>query len=69
VTKGPVGGFTERELDVLHLLVEGGADKEIAAALSISRRTAAGHVASIMRKLDAGSRTEAAVKAVRLGLA
>ena len=53
---------------MLRLLVQGRSDREIAAELFISRRTAAGHVASILRKLDAVSRTDAAVRAVRSGI-
>jgi non-specific serine/threonine protein kinase len=61
-------GLTARERDVLRLLVAGDTDKEIAAALGISRRTVAFHVAAIRAKLDAPSRTAAATIAVRNGL-
>ena len=61
--------LTHRELEVLRLLVEGRSDPQIAAALFISRRTAAAHVASIFRKLDVTSRAAAAAHAVRHGLA
>mgnify|MGYP000512919994 CR=1 FL=1 len=61
--------LTPRETDVLHLLVEGRSDKEIAAALFISPRTATTHVTSILAKLGVGSRTAAAAVAVRRGLA
>ena len=57
-----------REMEVLRLLVEGRSDREIARALSVSPRTAAGHVAHILDKLDAVSRTDAAVRAVRSGI-
>lgn len=60
--------LSRREVDVVRLLVQGRSDREIAAELFISRRTAAGHVASILRKLDAVSRTDAAVRAVRSGI-
>jgi DNA-binding NarL/FixJ family response regulator len=62
------GGLTERELDVLRLLVAGHSDREIGEALYISPRTASKHVANILAKLDAGTRGEAAVLAVRTGL-
>jgi non-specific serine/threonine protein kinase len=61
--------LTAREHEVLHLLVEGKSDREIAAALFVSRRTAASHVASILRKLGVPSRAAAAAYAVRHGLA
>jgi DNA-binding NarL/FixJ family response regulator len=57
-----------RELIVLDLLVEGLADKEISAKLNCSRFTVNKHVASILTKMGARSRTEAAVRAIRLGL-
>ncbi len=61
-------GLSPREIDVLRLVVEGRSDRDIADELFISRRTAAGHVASILGKLDAVSRTDAAVRAVRRGI-
>jgi PAS domain S-box-containing protein len=57
-----------RELTVLHLVAAGRADKEIAAELGISPLTAQKHVSNILSKMDAGSRTEAGVRAVREGL-
>ena len=61
-------GLTQRELRVLRLLVEGRSDKEIAAALRITRRTASQYVSAILAKLGAPSRTAAAILAVRRGL-
>jgi non-specific serine/threonine protein kinase len=61
-------GLTLRERDVLRLLEEGRSDKEIAAALYVSRRTVATHVANILRKLNVPSRAAAAAYAVRQGL-
>ena len=58
-------GLTQREGEVLRLLVDGWSDKEIAAALGMSRRTASGHVAVIRAKLNAPSRAAAAAFAVR----
>jgi predicted ATPase/DNA-binding CsgD family transcriptional regulator len=63
------GGLTPREVEVLRLIAEGKADKEIAAALAVSRRTAATHVAHILAKLDLPSRAGAASYAIRHGLA
>jgi predicted ATPase/DNA-binding CsgD family transcriptional regulator len=58
-------GLTEREREVLRLLAQGLSDREIAAALSISERTAGNHVQHAMQKLGVDSRTAAAVFAVR----
>ncbi|MFL5759776.1 MAG: tetratricopeptide repeat protein [Thermomicrobiales bacterium] len=69
VVEPPRSSLTRRELEVLRLLVEGKSDPQIAAALFISRRTAATHVANIFRKLDVTSRAAAAAYAVRNELA
>jgi predicted ATPase/DNA-binding CsgD family transcriptional regulator len=61
-------GLTPREREVLRLLAAGWADKEIAAALAIGRRTVSNHVSVILAKLRVTSRTAAAVVAVRDGL-
>jgi excisionase family DNA binding protein len=58
-------GLTHRERDVLRLLVEGHADREIAAELFIGRRTVETHVAAILNKLGLDSRTAVATYAVR----
>lgn len=60
--------LTPRELEVLALVGTGRANKEIAANLSISERTARTHVSNILRKLGLASRTQAALWAVREGL-
>jgi DNA-binding NarL/FixJ family response regulator len=60
--------LTPRELEVLQLLAEGLANKTIAQQLEISEHTVKFHVNAIMSKLDAQSRTEAVVRATRLGL-
>jgi len=54
-----------RELEVLRLVVLGKSNPDIAETLFISRRTAAAHVSSILRKLDATSRVEAVSEAHR----
>ena len=59
--------MTPREQEVLRLMAEGLANKEIAARLSISDHTAKFHVASIMSKLGSTSRTEAVTAAIRRG--
>ena len=61
-------GLTPRELDVLRLVVAGQTDREIAASLYISRRTAEWHVASILGKLGVRSRAAAVAVAIRAGL-
>ena len=61
-------GLTARELEVLRLLVDGRTDREIAAALFISPRTAQGHVAHIFTKLNVSTRTSAVSAALRAGL-
>ena len=60
--------LTDRELEVLRLVGAGRANKEIAARLDISERTARTHVSNILRKLGLASRTQAALWAVREGL-
>jgi DNA-binding NarL/FixJ family response regulator len=60
--------LTSRELQVLRLVGAGKANKEIAAELSISDRTARTHVSNILRKLGLSSRTQAALWAAREGL-
>ncbi len=52
--------LTTRERDVLRLLADGLSDRDIATALTISRRTAESHVSSILRKLEVRNRAEAA---------
>ena len=60
--------LTERELEVLGIVAAGLGNKEVAARLEISEHTVKFHVASIMGKLGAGSRTEAVTLAIRQGL-
>ncbi len=60
--------LTERELEVLKLLAQGMPNKEIAAHLVISERTAKFHISSIMGKLGATNRTEAVSLAAQKGL-
>lgn len=60
--------LTDRELEVLRLVVQGLRNKEIAATLGISENTAKFHLRNILEKLHAESRTELAARAVREGL-
>jgi DNA-binding NarL/FixJ family response regulator len=66
---GEAARLTSRERDVLRLLAKGEANKEIAAGLGISERTARTHVSNILSKLRLNSRTQAALWATREGLA
>jgi predicted ATPase/DNA-binding CsgD family transcriptional regulator len=68
VQRGARFGLTRRECEVLRLVVQGRTNREIAAALFVSHRTATTHVANILGKLGVTSRTEAAAWAVREGL-
>ena len=61
----PAAELTSRELDVLRLVAAGKPNKQIAADLAISERTARTHVSRILRKLRLSSRTQAALWAVR----
>lgn len=61
-------GLTERELDVLALMVEGLSNPQIADKLVITRATAKAHVHSILQKLCATTRTQATVTAMKEGL-
>lgn len=60
--------LSDRELEVLNLIAEGQSNKLIAIALTISEHTVKTHVASILSKLGAASRTEAVSQAIRRGL-
>ncbi|MBE1537377.1 DNA-binding CsgD family transcriptional regulator [Actinomadura algeriensis] len=62
---GPFGALTAREREVLKLVAEGRNNREIAAELFISPKTASVHVSNILAKLDVGSRARAAALAHR----
>lgn len=64
----PLETITPREREVLQLLAEGLPNKAIAQRLGISEHTVKYHVNALLGKLDAQSRTEAVVRATRLGL-
>jgi len=61
-------GLTQREIEVLSLIVEGMSNAKIAETLFITRATAKAHVHSILQKLCVDDRTQAAVTAMREGL-
>ena len=62
------GGLTRREAEVLRMIAAGKSNQEIAASIFRSPNTVANHVRSILSKLGAANRTEAATFAVRHGL-
>lgn len=60
--------ITKREAEVLQLIADGLSTTEVAARLYISAKTVKNHLASIYAKLDSRDRTQAVVRAVRLGI-
>jgi NarL family two-component system response regulator LiaR len=68
--QGPDGDvLTEREVEVLRLVAQGQSNKEISGMLTISEATVRTHVSNILAKLNLCSRTQAALYALREGLA
>ena len=65
----PLDALTPRELDVLALMTEGRTNREIAAALYISEKTASVHVSHILAKLGVRSRVQAVAVAHQIGVA
>ena len=61
--------LTERELEVLRLIAQGLSNKEIAAAIFVAEWTVRSHVSNILAKLQLASRTQAALYALRSGIA
>jgi len=68
-TRAAPAGLTAREQEVLALLSEGLADREISRRLFISERTVHHHVSAVLAKVGVSSRTAAAREAARLGIA
>lgn len=66
--KAEHANLTEREYEVLKLVVDGLSNNEIANDLNISEHTAKAHVCNIIQKLVVDDRTQAAVKAIKEGL-
>jgi DNA-binding NarL/FixJ family response regulator len=62
-------GLTAREVEVLALLVRGSSNKQIAARLQISAKTAGKHIEHIYMKIGVSSRAEASLFAMQHGLA
>lgn len=67
-TAGTAPELTDREMDVLRLMVAGDSNPEIARKLVVSLSTVKFHVSSILSKLDVGSRTEAVSMALQEGI-
>jgi DNA-binding NarL/FixJ family response regulator len=69
-TESPVtSGREQREREVLSLIADGATNRQIARQLTVTERTARTHVSNILGKLGLTSRTQAALRAVREGLA
>lgn len=66
--KASHSNLTEREYEVLKLVVDGKSNNEIAQTLTISEHTAKAHVCNIIQKMVVDDRTQAAVKALKEGL-
>ncbi|MGH2945942.1 MAG: response regulator transcription factor [Solirubrobacteraceae bacterium] len=69
VRQGYPAGLTDREVEVLRLLAQGRANREIAEALVISEKTAGHHVEHIYAKTGVSTRVGAALFAMRHDLA
>ena len=67
-SKHPSGKLTAREMEVLHLIVQGKSNPEIAAVLVVTSGTVKVHVANILAKLEVSDRTQAAVRAIESGM-
>jgi two-component system, NarL family, response regulator LiaR len=68
IEAGLIGQLSQRELEVLHLMVQGKSNPEIAGELYLSPNTVKTHVRGIMNKLAVDDRVQAAVVALRAGL-
>lgn len=68
ISTQPYEALTPRELEILQLLAQGKSNPQIAQELVISRLTAKTHVERIIRKLAVSDRTQAALRAIQLGL-
>jgi NarL family two-component system response regulator LiaR len=64
-TTQPSSGLTEREREVLNLVVQGRSNQQIADALVVSLATVKAHISSILGKLQVSSRTEAIAYAIK----
>jgi two-component system nitrate/nitrite response regulator NarL len=69
VPQGSLRGLSTREQEILHLLVTGASNKAIAIRLGITEATVKVHLKTVLRKVDVGNRTQAAVWALNNGFA
>lgn len=60
--------ITEREIQILRLVIAGGSNREIAEQLGLSDKTVKSHLATLYRKMDVANRTQAAMVALAWGL-
>jgi DNA-binding NarL/FixJ family response regulator len=63
----PLHPLSDRELEVLNMIVDGKSNKEIGNALSLSEQTIKNHVTSIFRKFGVEDRTQAVIYAMKMG--
>jgi DNA-binding NarL/FixJ family response regulator len=66
--EAPESVISKREEEVLQLIADGASTPEVASSLFISAKTVKNHLASIYQKLDARDRTQAVLRAARLGI-
>ena len=64
----PIELMSEREIEILRLIARGASNREIAGTLFLAEGTVKNHVTSILGKLEARDRTQAALKAKDCGL-
>jgi DNA-binding NarL/FixJ family response regulator len=67
-TEPGIAQLSPREREVLHLLAEGYANRDIAVALNVAHKTVKNHVSNILSKLQTTSRTQAVIHALRRGI-
>jgi NarL family two-component system response regulator LiaR len=66
---GTTGLLSERELDVVRLIALGMSNKQISSRLFLSRKTIKNHISRIFNKLNVNARTQAAIHAIKHGIA
>ncbi len=64
----PVLSLSNRQMDILNLMVQGNSNREIASALKLSEHTVKHHVSLILKKMKANSRTQAVLLALKHNL-
>ena len=69
ILKENVDDLTKREIQILQFVSKGMLNKEIASALGISERTVKNHISNIFKKIKVTDRTQAAVYAIKHGIA